>query len=435
MELKQSQIVTHLKNGVISSFPLLGPIMQKLEFEIDDNVKTAETNGKWVKFSSQFMATLSFEEKVALLAHEILHVAFDHIMRSQNRNPYYWNIATDAVINQIILDAKLPLPEGAINIAVAKGKSAEEMYDYVVQHKDQFPEDKQNESTQGTGDGENQIKTGDHQSWQDAVEQARQSEQESESQQGQAQRPSLEKSSAREKEFTKANNELKKKMAEEIMEKLKQDKDEGQSGKSQGYSKTQLGKIDETKPVENWQNILKRKLNEREQAFWSYRRAGKSNDWQPRVEHRYFDDKAIVEVMLDTSGSVDDVLLKGFLAEIKNLIKNADLKVGCFDAEFYGFHEIKKQSEIDQFEIVGRGGTSFDTALSHFSKERNNQVYKIIFTDGLDKVSDTPENRRIKNLFWLVWREVDFKPCCGKVLKVDPYEIRSNKFIDRERTM
>ena len=51
-------------------------------------------------------------------------------------------------------------------------------------------------------------------------------------------------------------------------------------------------------------------------------------------------------------------------------------------------------------------------------------VYKIIFTDGLDIVTDKEENRRIKNLFWLVWRDIEFKPCCGKVLKVDPNEIR-----------
>ncbi len=410
--MAQTQAINELKNGVLSNFPLLGPAMQKLVIEITNQTETADTNGHNVRVSPQFLNTLTFEQRIALLAHEVMHVAFNHLLRGKGRDFHYWNIATDAVINQMIIAANLPIPEGGVNIPLARGKSAEEMYDYIIMHQDQFkPKDENNSGQENSGNG-GQAKVGSHEIWQEVLQQAEQS-----------QAANTEQSNAQEKQFTQVNEKLKKKIAQKIMESLKAEKGDAQ-GQHQGGIKTRLGTIGEAQSVENWQKILKRKFREQEEAFWSDRRASKNNDWQSRVEYRNRDDKALVEVMLDTSGSVDDELLRGFLREIKNLVQNAELKVGCFDTHFYGFHSIKKKSEIDQFEIEGRGGTSFDEALTHFTTSRNQNIYKIIFTDGLDKVSETEANRRIKNLYWLVWREVDFKPCCGKVLKVDPYEIR-----------
>ncbi len=416
--MMQVQALKEVQNGVLSKFPLLGPVMQKLVFEITDKTETADTNGNNVWVSPSFLEKLSFEEKIALFAHEVMHVAFDHIIRSKNRIAYYWNIATDAVINQMIIDAGLPLPQGGINLPNARGKSAEEMYEHVLMHKDQFKEEPQSDTSHDNHQNTGEMSVGNHELWEEALKQLEQEQGDK-----QTQTTKAELSNAREKQFTQVNEKLKQKLARKIMEDLKAEKGLAH-GENQGAMKTDLGAVGEAQPIENWQKVLRRKFKELEEAYWSYRRADRNNDWQPRVEYKYREDKALVEVMLDTSGSVDDNLLRGFLREIKNLVRNAELKVGCFDTQFYGFQSIKKVSDIDQLQIVGRGGTSFDEALAHFSKERMQNVYKIIFTDGLDVVTDKEENRRIKNLFWLVWRDIEFKPCCGKVLKVDPNEIR-----------
>ena len=42
------------------------------------------------------------------------------------------------------------------------------------------------------------------------------------------------------------------------------------------------------------------------------------------------------EILLDTSGSVSEVLLKNFLRECKNILDNSKVKVGCFNTEFSG---------------------------------------------------------------------------------------------------
>lgn len=45
---------------------------------------------------------LTQEEKIAVLEHEILHILNKHLLRTENRNHYVWNLANDLVINQYI---------------------------------------------------------------------------------------------------------------------------------------------------------------------------------------------------------------------------------------------------------------------------------------------------------------------------------------------
>ena len=392
-------MLEQVKQGVLSKFPLLGSVMAKLIFTSDDRVETAETNGKQVKYSPSFLSKLSFEERMFLLAHEVMHVAFDHVMRSRGKDEKRWNIATDAVINQMLLEANLPLPQGGVNLPEAKGKSADEVYEMLAQ-------DKQNQNQNPQ----------QHQAWGDAVkQQGQQGQDDTQTQDGNAQ------ASQQEKLFTAQNQTLKKKLAEKIRQELKQASNEAkEGGQSAGGNGLDVGKVGEAKAVVSWKQILRREL-EQDEDRWSYRRADEDNDYQARIGTVTNDDKAIVEVMLDTSSSVSEDMLRAFLRQVKHLAKDSKLLVGCFDTRFYGFDEIKKTHDIEYFDIVGRGGTNFDIALENFSHDR--KVNKIVFTDGFADVSNTPENQKIKNLYWLVWANDVFKPCCGKVIFVDRQQI------------
>lgn len=55
-----------------------------------------------------FYDSLTKEQKLAVLEHEILHILNKHLVRREARNPYVWNLATDLAINQYIKD----LPDG-----------------------------------------------------------------------------------------------------------------------------------------------------------------------------------------------------------------------------------------------------------------------------------------------------------------------------------
>ncbi len=86
------------------------------------------------------------EQKQFVFAHEIMHVAFNHILRSKGRNQGLWNISTDSVINQILKNEKLPMTEGCVDITEAVNHLAEEMYEKLLKKEelhDQKKEQKQ----------------------------------------------------------------------------------------------------------------------------------------------------------------------------------------------------------------------------------------------------------------------------------------------------
>ncbi len=79
--------------------------------------------------------------------------------------------------------------------------------------------------------------------------------------------------------------------------------------------------------------------------------------------------------------------------------------------KFYGFTEIKNNSDIDHLELFGGGGTDFEVAVKAFTPDVHN---KFIFTDGW---ADSPkEDGKNKNIIWLVYENREFKTNCGKVI-------------------
>ena len=122
------------------------------------------------------------------------------------------------------------------------------------------------------------------------------------------------------------------------------------------------------------------------------------------------------EIVLDTSGSIDEVLLKNFLRECKNILQHTKLKVGCFDTEFYGFTEIKDISDIDNLPFYGGGGTNFDVAVNAFSRRVEN---KIIFTDGIARMPSTPTDA-----IWIVFGGIKINPVGGKVIYIDGEQLK-----------
>ena len=128
-----------------------------------------------------------------------------------------------------------------------------------------------------------------------------------------------------------------------------------------------------------------------------------------------------VEILIDTSGSVNDELVKSFLRECKNILNETKIKIGCFDTKFYGFHEIKNISDIDNFNIEGRGGTNFEIAVNSFSNKKN---LKIIFTDGYA----APPKTNL-NAMWIVYSNSKINPPGGKVVYIDPNTLENKRKI------
>jgi len=91
---------------------------------VEYEIAPAFTDGRVIYYGTEF-AEWSLEEQVAVCAHEILHVALQHIPRSQTLAARYGpryssrlsNVAADALINETLKKAKFKLPNPRVTLA------------------------------------------------------------------------------------------------------------------------------------------------------------------------------------------------------------------------------------------------------------------------------------------------------------------------------
>lgn len=175
------------------------------------------------------------------------------------------------------------------------------------------------------------------------------------------------------------------------------------------------------KPVLSWKQLLMRSVDE-ESERWGYRRASR---YMPnaRIEDITSEDRPTTEVVLDTSPSIEDTLLRGFLRQLVPLFKDSDIKVGCFGGSFHGFTELKSIKQVEEFKAKrDSGGTNFEAAVTAFTKEKGDKrINKIIFTDAEAGVMPTT---KVDGILWIVFgNKMNFTPQSGKVIRVSEKDL------------
>ena len=95
--------------------------------------KTMATDGYHIFFNVNWVANLSQSEIRGVLAHEVLHVIFQHSSRRSNRDPELWNIAADHAINLLLIEQGFSLPKGGLANYAYRGMSAEKIYSLLPQ--------------------------------------------------------------------------------------------------------------------------------------------------------------------------------------------------------------------------------------------------------------------------------------------------------------
>ena len=92
------------KTSLILEHPFVGTIALNMPFELSEDVPTAATNGKRVRFNPKFIEPLDDEQLKFLVAHECFHPMLEHNYRRGERDPKKWNRAADYVINQLLVN-------------------------------------------------------------------------------------------------------------------------------------------------------------------------------------------------------------------------------------------------------------------------------------------------------------------------------------------
>lgn len=157
-KISADQKLTKAKVHLVMNQPFFGALALRLLLEerhdewfaANKVPPTAATDGKCLYYSAAFIDTLSVPEVVGLLCHEALHVGMLHHTRRNKREIDRWQAATDYAVNQIIMDTKLSLPQGALYEKKYEKMSAEEIFN---QLKQDDPDNKKGQQAGASGCG------------------------------------------------------------------------------------------------------------------------------------------------------------------------------------------------------------------------------------------------------------------------------------------
>jgi len=400
--------------------PFFSYLTMHLTFIEQPEIETAGVDSYGnLYFNSDFINKLTDDEIKGVLAHEVMHCALEHLDRGKGRNHEIFNIAADTVINSMLLDDDMSLPENAINphngeitifgikIKKASQKTSEEVYDKLYRglskqlKKDMKAIKKYLEKNGDKGFDKHIYGDGDRD--------------------GKGNKCDACGGSGNNKDGTpcdKCNgtgNKNGKKLSDKKVDWKKTLVDActyaRQRGNLPAGMERIVGKLMET--YIDWKGLLYRYITNQIPVDFNWSRPSKRSHstgiYLPAVE------KEMIEVMahVDTSGSISQKELAEFISELAsicNSFKNVDLTVIDCDCRVNGVHPLKNAQASEVISRIGKnlkggGGTSHIPVFDWINKNKPNTKFVISFTDGYTEFP--PKSQVNMPVLWILagdWR-------------------------------
>ena len=371
MRTVQDQL-SRVSKTLIFTEPFYGIFLIGMQKEFSKQCATAGVGkhgiGMRLVINPDFFGDLSEPHQQGLLKHELLHIAFGHlIMADRYPNKKLFNIAADIEINQYIHYTMLP--EGGLTLDTFSDLNLDERAgtDYYYKKLEETIDCNGNSScSQLQGildqmDGESQYC---HKHWEEVTD-----------------LPETEK-----KLVQKQYQHQMKQTAEVIQ-------------KRHGTIPGELAEIIERlfvipPPKFNWRQFLKRYVSNASKVYTKKlrRKNNKRYTANPGLKIKR---KNHVLVGVDTSGSVSSKELVEFMQELTHMHKTGNqITVAQFDTQLTSVEDFDPKKN---WEIKGRGGTCFQPVVDHYNDPKTKYSGFICLTDG-----EAPNPEKCpKNALWV----------------------------------
>ncbi|RLB94679.1 MAG: hypothetical protein DRH26_00560 [Deltaproteobacteria bacterium] len=354
-------------------------ILFSLKQTITDALSTAATDGKSLLINPVFFNNLTPNERLTLLAHEVLHVAFDHMHRIGERDPQLWNYAADYVINYVLVEAGYTLPKGGLHDIKYGNKTTEAVYDLL---NNKTETEKIQLFASG---GKNNPMNGNDITYP--------------------------------KEGAK-DQVTKDEVTEIVLRATTQAKAMGQApGSVPGEIAIELEKT--LNPPLPWYVILNNYLTDISKDDYSFRRPNRR--FLPKHYLPTAHSEAIpnIAIAVDASGSVSPEEFNTFIskiAEIQEVMQPKKITVIGFDTKIKNVQELEGQENpFTKLKFTGRGGTNITPI--HDWVDKNKPTLLLVFTDGKFQERD-PVDPSIP-IIWLIHDNPTWASKCGRVITYD----------------
>ena len=120
--------IEKVKRNLVLKHPFFAMIALRQKYVETKRIPTMAVDGVHLFYNPAFVEKLTFNELLAVFAHEVLHLACAHHARRGSRDLELWNEACDLAINPIVEDAGFTLPEDALLEERFRNLAAETIY-------------------------------------------------------------------------------------------------------------------------------------------------------------------------------------------------------------------------------------------------------------------------------------------------------------------
>jgi predicted metal-dependent peptidase len=361
--LARERLVT-ARIGLLLRHSFFGNLATRLTLiNADEWCATAATDGQKFYYNSRFIMMLKPKEVEFLVAHEVLHVVYDHMGRRGDRDPQIWNIADDYCVNADLKRHKIGQFITTVPCLYEQkydGKAAEEVYDDLMKNVkkismddliDQLLDDHL-DSEDGDGEGDGEDGTGNKK--------------------GKG-RPQL-------------SDEEKERIRQEVKQAIINASSTAEAGSLPAGVERLIRQA--TDPVMPWRELIQTNLTSAIRTDYSWMRPSRRGWHMDAIMPGMTPGEEIdVVVAIDMSGSISNSQAQAFLGEIGGMMDAFDgykVHVFCFDTEVYNPQDFNSENMdgIDTYEPMGGGGTDFDAIFEYLKKVGNVPKRLICFTDG-----------------------------------------------------
>jgi predicted metal-dependent peptidase len=343
--------------GLLLRHPFFGNMATRLKIQRADWLPTAAVDGRNLFYNVQFFNAMNNKEIEFVVAHEILHMVFDHLERRHDRDPRLYNIACDYIVNNLLVDDRIGSVPSIVNCFQDfkyRGWSSEAVYDDLYENADKISLEELGEMLdehidwEGDGDGEGKDAKGKG-------------------------RPV----------YTKAEREA---IKDEIKEAMIQAAQSAGAGNTPAGVQRMIKEL--TEPKMNWREIIQQQIQSTVKSDYTFSRPSRKG-WHTGavLPGMNFEETIDICIAIDMSGSIGNEQAADFLGEVKGIMeqyKDYRIKIWCFDTKVYNEDDFSADDgrDISEYEIAGGGGTDFMCNWEYMKEHNITPKRFLMFTDG-----------------------------------------------------
>ena len=349
--------------GLLLRHPFFGNMATRLKVEnCDAWCPTAATDGKHLFYNTQFFNALSNKEIEFVIAHEILHCVFDHIIRREDRDPEIYNIACDYIVNNTLVRDKIGDPVKMIPIYQDwkyDNWQSEAVYDDIYE--------KAKENGKKFLEQMGQL-LDEHIDWEKKPGQSKKGK------------------GGKDKQRPYYTKDEMKKIRDQVKENMISAAQSAGAGNVPAEIERMIKEL--TEPKMNWREILRQQIQATIRNDYTFSRPSRKG-WHTGVvlPGMNFDQQIDCAIAFDMSGSIGDDQAKDFLSEVKGIMdefKEYNVKLWCFDTAVYNEQDFSSTDgeDFSNYKPIGGGGTEFMCNWEYMKQNDIEPKKFIMFTDG-----------------------------------------------------